>query len=236
MRLAISRGTIRDYHQLAPFHYRAGDPASPVRILVARHKAELLGVLVVSMPVLNGPWRTIAWPGRFNTGSNRARAVAINHPRTGIRCITRVIVDPRARGLGIARRLVTAYLRNPLTTHTEALAAMGAISPFFVRAGMKAIEAPKAAHHQALARALLAAGIQPHHLCCPTLAIDRLRGPRASTARNALRRWARASRATRRVASGPLKPLIARAAATLSARQVVFVALSSRHITGGKQP
>jgi GNAT superfamily N-acetyltransferase len=61
-----------------------------------------------------------------------------------------VIVDPRFRGSGIATRLVKAYLKRPMTTCTEALAAMGRASSFFDAAGMTRYEMPPSARHARL--------------------------------------------------------------------------------------
>ncbi len=133
-------GTIEDYERLAPCHYRGGRPAT--RPLIRRAVRTLpdgtdrvAGVLVVSMPTLNGAWRDLAWPGRYTSGCKRARAERLN---AELRCLSRVIVEPSSRGLGVARGLVTDYLRSPRTPATEAVAQMGAYSPFLERAGMRA--------------------------------------------------------------------------------------------------
>ena len=75
--LTITRGTIADLDRLAHLHHRPGRPATWSRVLVA-HAAEgtgsPVGVLVVSMPTLNAPWRDLAWPGRFRSADKRADA------------------------------------------------------------------------------------------------------------------------------------------------------------------
>src|SRR5262249_17312146 len=60
----IVEGRRADHDALARFHYRAGPPATCVRVLSAadRQTGELIGVLTVSMPTLNAPWRSEAWP------------------------------------------------------------------------------------------------------------------------------------------------------------------------------
>jgi len=140
--IRIRPGALSDYERVRRFHYRLGAPAAPVRVLVAElphadprlaAAPELLGVLVVSMPVLNSRVRDAAWPGRYRTGRRRADAALVNRE---VRVISRVVVDPRVRGVGIGRRLVSAYLDNPLTPATESLAAMGVACPFMSAAGM----------------------------------------------------------------------------------------------------
>ncbi|MAO20606.1 MAG: hypothetical protein CMJ35_03455 [Phycisphaerae bacterium] len=144
--ITIEAGTIDDYQQLAHLHYRSGKPAAVVRILRAMRKVPanidpsnrlLAGVLLVSMPTLNGVWRQRAWPGHFGTRDKSINAHRLN---AQVRTISRVIVEPRSRGLGIATRLVHAYLDAPLTPGTEALAAMGSVCPFLERAGMTPYE------------------------------------------------------------------------------------------------
>lgn len=197
--LHISPGTYADYASLSHLHYRAGRPACLASgsraILVARrsHIPEPIGVLVMAMPTLNARWRALAWPGRFSAGDKARDARRLNDQ---LRCIARVIVDPRFRGAGVARRLVHAYLERPLTSCTEAIAAMGAACPFFQRAGMTPIRMPPAARHARLLDALDALAIQPTEL------LDHQR--RASLLRDnpalhgELARWARSSRAGRR--------------------------------------
>ncbi len=140
--ILIHSGTMEDYASVAHLHYRSGPPATIVRVMRAMRRVPrfidpsreiLAGVLVVSMPTLNGGWRDRAWPGVFPKHDKRRNAHLLNEH---IRTISRVIVDPRSRGLGVATALVRAYLDNPLTQGTEASAAMGDVCPFFERAGM----------------------------------------------------------------------------------------------------
>jgi ABC-type iron transport system FetAB ATPase subunit/GNAT superfamily N-acetyltransferase len=140
--IRIEQGTTADYNALAHLHYRSGTPATTVRILRAVRSVPFhvdpdgeipAGVLVVSMPTLNGAWRKRAWPDVFGSVDKRRNAHALNEH---VRTISRVIVDPRSRGLGVATRLVRAYLDDPITAGTEASAAMGDVCPFFERAGM----------------------------------------------------------------------------------------------------
>jgi len=145
--IRFAPGSRADYAHLAHHHYKAGPPATIARtpegtpcIYAARDPDDrLAGVLVVSMPTLNSSWRKLAWPGVYNTGDKRRDALEINR---SLRCLSRVIVDPRFRGLGVARRLVQHYLRHALTQRTEAIAAMGHICPFFEAAGMTAYSLP----------------------------------------------------------------------------------------------
>lgn len=158
--MRIETGSRDDYERLRFAHYLPGPPATPVRYLRAVRSGRLAGVLVVAMPTLNGSWREIAW-GRPSQRDRSARAHELN--RT-LRTIARVIVDPRLRGLGVATALVRAYLKAPLTERTEAVATMGAVCPFFVRAGMTEAPVPVHPADARLADALDAAGIDAWQL------------------------------------------------------------------------
>ncbi|PCI10391.1 hypothetical protein COB72_03310 [bacterium] len=140
--IIIEQGTIADYQALAHLHYRGSKPATHTLVLKATRTVPILGeilagILVISMPTLNGSWRDRAWPGFFSADDKTTNAKRIN---TNLRCISRVIVEPRSRGLGVASALVRHYLRNPQTPATESIAAMGSVCPFFERSGMTAYE------------------------------------------------------------------------------------------------
>ena len=168
--IEIERGDRSDYQRLAPHHYRTGAPATMVRVLRAIRRVDptiepsgrlLAGVLVVSMPALNSAWRHRAWAGSFQTGSKRKNAQRIN---ASLRTISRVIVDPRSRGMGVATRLVSGYLADPLTPATESIASMGSVCPFFERAGMRSYELVPDAIDARLLDALDASSVLPERL------------------------------------------------------------------------
>jgi len=144
--IAIEQGTLEDYQQLEYLHYRSGKPATIVQTLRAMREVPrhidptcrmLAGVLLISMPMLNGVWRKRAWAGHLVTRDKATNAARLN---AQVRMISRVIVEPRSRGLGIATKLVRAYLDDPITPGSEAYAAMGSVCPFFERAGMTPYE------------------------------------------------------------------------------------------------
>ena len=175
----IEPGSRSDLDQLARFHYAAGRPGPIARLLRAVDDGQTIGVLVASMPTLNGRWRAIAWPGGYDTLDQRLNANRLNHD---VRILSRVIVDPRYRGRGIAVKLVRAYLADPCTVRTEAVAAMAHACPFFERAGMWRIDLPPSKADAKLRRAMARHGVEP---------ADLLSHPPESIA-GALRSWARA--------------------------------------------
>ncbi len=226
MSIHITAGSMSDYAALARLHYRAGPPATSDRILRAQHGEALAGVLIVSRPVLNARWRSVLWPGVFEQGDARQRAARINRE---LRCISRVIVDSRFRGLGMATMLVRAYLDDPLTLRTEAVAAMGRFSGFFRSAGMREIMLPSSRRDVALRRVLRRARLRPWQLVDPASVLS-LRTPQRAMVHAALRRWASDAGATRRLAGADVELLIAAAARSVaSPLPAVAYGFDSRH-------
>ncbi len=191
MDITIGVGGRDDYLALARWHYRGGDPATIDRVLVARvgvrnnepEGRRVVGVLVVSHPTLNGRWRDAAWPGVFPREKS-ARAHAVNRE---LRTISRVIVHPTWRGVGIAGKLVRAYLASPVTRRTEAIAAMGAYCPLFARAGMREVGVPGSDSDRALAWAFRRERLPAWRLCDEREARSVLR--RRPRLREALDAW-----------------------------------------------
>lgn len=226
--ITIAWGQRADFTALERFHYRAGPPATiaprpdgGAGVLAARAGDTLAGVLVVSMPTLNGAWRELAWPGRYDARSLGKREAA-RQINTELRCISRVIVEPRFRGRGVAASLVRAYLREPFTPATEAIAAMGWLCPFFASAGMTAYRPGLSARDTRLLDALAAVRAQPHDLVDRAHAEAVLR--RAPWLARELRRWARTSPTTKARAEGADPLSLAMAAGTAAGARVTAYA------------
>ncbi|RMH10604.1 MAG: GNAT family N-acetyltransferase [Planctomycetota bacterium] len=226
--IIIEPGSCKDMHRLLCHHYLAGPPATRVGFLRAHDRAhdQLAGVLVISMPTLNGAWRAQAWPGRY-AGPDRKAALA--RMNAELRCISRVIVDPRYRGRGIARRLVQHYLNHPLTPATEAIAAMGSICPFFEQAGMIAYHVPFAHADARLADALDACGFAPWMLADAQRASSIIRVPLVA---RELDRWAR----TRRVQAPDPIERARLAGARLCVRPMAYAAVFPPNAASNRRP
>lgn len=188
----VEPGSPSDVRALSRHHYRAGRAASPSRVLRAVGEGgRLLGVLVATHPTLNGSWREWIWPGRYSGGDKPRRAARLNRE---LRRISRVIVDPRDRGRGVATRLVRAYLADAPTPATEAVSAMGRLSPFWISAGMTAYEPPPRPADDRLADMLDAAGVWAWELLDPARVEDLRAGQDRASAlvRREMGVWARA--------------------------------------------
>jgi len=220
LRVRFGEGTRADYERLAGLHYLNGDPATFERVVTARAGGSLAGVLVASRPTLNGAHRALAWGDRYASGDRRADAGRLN---AEVRCLSRVIVDPRFRGQGLARRLVERYLESPLTACTEAIAAMGGVCPFFARAGMTAYALTPSARSARLIDALDHAGLTRESLCDESAVRRAMRSAkrRRFLARE-LRVWAGASRATGRKKDAGAERLLELARSRLSCERVAY--------------
>lgn len=171
----IEPGALRDYDALGAFHYRAGRPATaagvwrvvfePPRGVADVHRlfddvvdaARVIGVAVLSLPTLRCRQRDAALDGRYRAIRDaRQRARMLNDE---LRCISRVVVHPQFRGLGLAVKLVRHALSQAPTPLVEALAAMGRVHPFFEKAGMRAYPRPPHAYDARLMDALATVGI-----------------------------------------------------------------------------
>lgn len=164
-----------EYSELSQYHYRQGrlGPYKAMYALVDTHPIRsrfsagriIVGVIVYSMPSPNLALRNVATDGVFaQFGDRRAQLQLVNE---NIRCISRVIIDPRYRGLSLASHLVRETLAKLDVPMVEALAVMGRVNPFFEKAGMKKFTAKLSLHCAKLSEALGMVGIDETHFTDP---------------------------------------------------------------------
>jgi len=202
--LELCAGSAADYRALREHHYRAARPATMTRVLALRlnrssvagrflrrrEEPQTVAVLVESLPSLGCRLREEATGGRYAAVrgmSQRARAL-----NAEIRCISRVIVHPQWRGLGLAVRLVKAALATATTAATEAIAAMGSVHPFFERAGMTAYRAAGREQDARLIAALHRAGLNELDVAVVDRFAERLASldaPSRGLVQRELKRW-----------------------------------------------
>lgn len=139
--LRIVRGCLDDYKPFARFHYRDGRPGPVASIFILKSDGILgdiqpetsVGVIIYTMasPVLE--MRNVA-TGNFFAGLDRGTQLALVNKN--VRRISRVIIEPRFRGLGLASHLVRETMPRMNVPIIEAVAVMGLINPFLEKAGM----------------------------------------------------------------------------------------------------
>lgn len=151
--LSIVKAGREEYEQLSRFHYRDG--LGPHVAVYAYRPA--VGVIVYTMPTAGCLLRNRATAGAFDGLDRSTRSIIINR---NVRCVNRVIIDPRYRGLGLAARLVRETMGKLGVPVVEAMAVMGKVNPFFEKASMTAYDAPKPERVQRLIRAFGTVGIE----------------------------------------------------------------------------
>jgi hypothetical protein len=145
-KVEIIPGCYEDYKKLSCYHYRDNGPGQISRIFAIKPKADsflrtdTIGVIVYSTPNPGLELRNIA-TNNFFVGFDRATQISLLNKY--IRRISRVIIEPRFRGLGLATRLVRETMPLMNFPIIEASAIMGEVNPFLEKAGMIAFHAPE---------------------------------------------------------------------------------------------
>lgn len=133
----IERGTAKDYDKLSRFHYAATRPAifaqvwRCIYVTPFTRNRVIAAVLVLTYPTRHATGRRLLLPIR---GSPKDE---LNFVNQHVRTISRVIVHPQFRSLGISTKLVQWVIRQCNTRYIEATARMGRVHPLFDRAGMQ---------------------------------------------------------------------------------------------------
>jgi hypothetical protein len=129
-----------------------------------RLRRQTVGIIVYKMPTPGAELRNLATGGLF-TGLDRSTQLVLLNKN--VRCINRVIIDPRYRSLGLASRLVRETMPKINVPIIEAMAVMGLVNPFLEKAGMKAFTAKIQARCVRLVEALSMVGIERQELIDP---------------------------------------------------------------------
>jgi len=129
--MRVEEGTFADYKKLSVFHYRSGRCPAPRRIFVLKRGCELCGVVVYSYPSPFCFGRSRVWKGDFR------------RLQSEVSVVSRVVVHPKYRAVGLGVKLVEETLEKAGTSCVEALAVMAKYNPFFERAGMQKIAESK---------------------------------------------------------------------------------------------
>jgi hypothetical protein len=167
--LQIVPGKVDDYKELAHYHYRSSQlgpfiaifalRANP--ILAARSGVKAIGVIVYATPTAGLELRNIATDHLF-AGLDKSTQLALLNKY--IRRISRVIIEPRFRGLGLASRLVRETMPQMNAPIIEAMAVMGLVNPFLEKAGMRAFAAKMPVRCIRLTEAFSMVGIERQEL------------------------------------------------------------------------
>jgi hypothetical protein len=183
--LQIVHGTRADYESLSHYHYREHRLGPRAAIFAMKGKfrtatkLETVGVIVYAMPTAGAQMRNTATGGVFAGLDGTTRLKLINK---NIRTISRVIIEPRFRSLGLAARLVSETMPLMNVPFVEGLAVMGRVNPFLEKAGMTRFDAPPSAGCTRLIGAFGTIGVDEQDLIDPQSVqqkLDKLKWPAA---------------------------------------------------------
>jgi GNAT superfamily N-acetyltransferase len=145
--LYIEPGNVSDYQGLSHHHYRQSAPGPIAGIWAVRRRItspyiqdEPAAVIVYTYPSPNLAVRNLA-TRKFFCRRNRAEGLGLLNRH--VRRISRVIVDPRWRGLGLASWLVRATMPVMDVAMIESMAVMGRFHPFLEKAAMRPYAPPQ---------------------------------------------------------------------------------------------
>jgi len=137
--VSVEEGGLEDYQKLSRFHYRTKDEDGSVvpgvrDCFKLLFHDDLIGVIVYSSSYLNLKPRNMVFGERYvYTSGDLARVKLINEE---IARISRVVIHPKFRGVGLGEFLVRETLPKVNVKVVEVLAVMAKHNPFFEKAGM----------------------------------------------------------------------------------------------------
>ena len=133
--MTIQQGTKADYKTLSQFHYRTSRLPAPRKIFTLKRKGELCGVIVYSYPSPITFGRAKVWKGN------------IQQLQKEISIISRVVIHPKYRSIGLGAKLIAETLSQAGTPYIETVAVMAKYNPFFEKAGMQKIAESQPSKH-----------------------------------------------------------------------------------------
>jgi len=126
----VAEGSRRDYEKLAGFHYRdARGLAAAQKIFVLKRRDETVGVIVYKYPPIT----------TFGRHKAFGRSLSVEEINRNLSLISRAIVHPKYRTIGLGVKLVKETLPLADKPYVETVAVMAKYNRFFERAGMEKI-------------------------------------------------------------------------------------------------
>jgi ABC-type lipoprotein export system ATPase subunit/GNAT superfamily N-acetyltransferase len=121
-------GSTEDWRKLAGFHYRSHKIAGPRKIFCLKRGDELCGVIVYCYPPPTCFGRRLVLP-----------KMSMKELNAKLSIISRVVVHPKYRTIGLGAKLVKETLPLAGTEYVEMPAVMAKYNPFAEKAGMQKI-------------------------------------------------------------------------------------------------
>ncbi len=166
----IVEGSFEDYKNLAVYHYRDAKPGPWTNIFALKPRANAIldvntiGVIVYSLPNPGLELRNAA-TNNFFKGLDKSTQLSLLNKT--VRRISRLVIEPRFRGLGLAVMLVHETMPMLNIPIIEASGIMGMVNPFLEKAGMTAYQAPSKTSTTRIEEAFNKIGIKESSLIDP---------------------------------------------------------------------
>jgi ABC-type lipoprotein export system ATPase subunit/GNAT superfamily N-acetyltransferase len=126
--MCVAEGSTEDWRKLAGFHYRSHKIVAPRKIFCLKRGDELCGVIVYCYPPPTAFGRRLVLPKLSMKELNEKLSI-----------ISRVVVHPKYRTIGLGVKLVKETLAKAGTPFVEMPAVMAKYNPFGEKAGMRKI-------------------------------------------------------------------------------------------------
>jgi len=167
--MQVVEGSYKDWKQLSVFHYRSHRIAAPREIFCLKRGDELCGVIVYCYP-------PIACFGRRQV----LPKMSIKELNQKLSIISRVVVHPKYRTIGLGSKLVRETLSLAGTPYVEMVAVMAKYNPFGEKAGMQKIaEQPPSKKALAIAQVLSELGFNVQLLGSEKYVLNKLHSLKA---------------------------------------------------------
>jgi len=132
--MVVVKASLKDYEELAGFHYRqSGNLPVVHKVFALKRGEEMVGVIIYKSP-------TIHALGRLLTVGRKVTLQELNKDWT---VIGRVVVHPKYRSMGLGAKMVRDTLFRSGRPYVETLAVMARYNPFFEKAGMRRVAESK---------------------------------------------------------------------------------------------
>jgi len=162
--MRIEEGSTEDWRKLAGFHYRSHKVAGPRKIFRLVRGEELCGVIVYCYPPPTAFGRRLVLPKMNMKELNEKLSI-----------ISRVVVHPKYRTIGLGSKLVKETLPLAGTPYMEMPAVMAKYNPFAEKAGMRKIaEQPPPKEAVKIAETLSQLGFNIHLLGSEKYVLNKL--------------------------------------------------------------
>jgi len=135
--MRIVEGSKEDWLGLEPWHYRQGRVPPPLKVYALKRGEETAGVIVYSYPSVLC----------FGRGRAFKRHVPMAELNRDFALISRVVLHPKYRSIGLGVKLVKETLPMINRPYVETVAVMARYNPFFERAGMQKIAESVSSKH-----------------------------------------------------------------------------------------